>query len=357
MEFNGGLDERKRRILRAIIDDYISTAEPVGSRSIVKKYELGFSSATIRNEMADLEDMGYIDQPHTSAGRVPSDKGYRFYVDKLLQKKELTIKEIEAIKDSMEIKMKELNQIVKQASLAMSKITSYTSIATMPKMRKTSIKTIQLVPIENRKVLIIIITSLGEVRNTLINTIADVRADLLIELSNILNDSFAGLTIEEINIKIINDIDKKIRESREILIPILGEVVRSIGLLDDIDLSMEGATNIFNYPEFSNIIKAKEFLDVIGEKNVIYNLIDIDSREDSEPKQGINIKIGKENIVEEMKSCSIVTTTYCMGDIIIGSIGIVGPKRMEYGKVISAMEYIREIINKEIIRFINENQK
>ncbi|MEN8905893.1 MAG: heat-inducible transcriptional repressor HrcA [Clostridiales bacterium] len=349
MTIHGGLDDRKKKILRAIIDDYIQSAEPIGSRSITKKHELGFSSATIRNEMADLEDMGYLDQPYTSAGRVPSDKGYRFYVDELIKLKGLSKQEIESIKMAMNIKINELNQIIKQASKLMSEITNYTSLATTPQMKKTIIKAIQLVPIDKGKALLILVTNVGFVRNSLIRVKESIEADYLIKISNILNSRLSGITIEEVNIILIKEIEREIGREKDILSVVLDELVDCIRHIENTEVYLEGTTNIFKFPEYKNVLKAQEFLSILEEKKIVNSLM----RYDKDSKI-LNVQIGNENEIKIIKGCSLVTATYSFGDMVIGSIGIIGPTRMEYGKVISTVEYIRKKINEEINNFIDE---
>ncbi|MCX8131001.1 MAG: heat-inducible transcriptional repressor HrcA [Clostridia bacterium] len=342
------LDDRKMSILKAIIDDYIDTAEPIGSRTIARKHELGLSSATIRNEMADLEEMGYLAQPHTSAGRIPSDKGYRLYVDQLMKARELSSEEIDNIRRAMEVKINELNQLMKQASSVMSKITKYTSMAITPQMKTSILKAIQVVPIETGKALVIVVTNTGVVRNGLIKVADNISPDFLIKVSNILNNKLAGLTIEQINLPIIKEIEYEMGTYKEILIPILDSVADCITQIDELEVYLDGATNIFNYPEFRDVMKAREFLNVLDEKEILCRLL----KSNNFNNKGITIQIGTENDLQEIKECSLVTTTYSLGDLIIGSIGIIGPTRMEYGRVISAMNYIREKINQEINRLV-----
>ncbi len=344
------MDDRKMGILRAIIDDYIDTAEPIGSRTIARKHELGLSSATIRNEMADLEEMGYLAQPHTSAGRVPSDKGYRLYVDKLMGVKDLTVDEIESIKNAMDIKINELSQLIKQASQIMSKITRYTSMAVTQEMKKSILKAIQVVPIESGKALVIVVTNAGTVKNVIVKISERVLPDFLIKASNILNERLNNLTIEQINLPVIREIENEMGSSSEILIPILNGVAECISQIDNSEVYLNGTTNIFDYPEFRDVSKAKEFLHVLDAKEILHKIL---SRTDESNK--ISIHIGTENELDVIKECSLVTATYSLGDRIIGTIGIIGPTRMEYPKVISSMNFIRDKINQEICKLIGKN--
>ncbi len=344
------LDDRKRRILRAIIDDYIDTAEPIGSRTIARKHELGLSSATIRNEMADLEDMGYLAQPHTSAGRVPSDKGYRLYVDQLMEMRDLTANEVENIKKAMEIRINELSQLIRQTSIVMSQITKYTSIAVTPKMNKSVLKAVQVVPVDQGKALVIVVTDAGIVRNSLVKISDTVLPDFLIKISNILNDKLAGLTIEQINMPLIKEIEKELGQFKEILMPILDAVCDCANLVDNPEVYLDGTTNIFNYPEFRDIMRAKEFLNALDTRDTLFRIL-----QKGEVSPGISIQIGAENELEEIKGCSLITATYSLDSKVIGKIGVIGPTRMEYSRVISSINYIRRMIDEEIQKLIGEH--
>ena len=341
------LDDRKRRILQAIIDDYIDTAEPIGSRTIARKHELGLSSATIRNEMADLEEMGYLAQPHTSAGRVPSDKGYRLYVDELMKAKELTAEETETIKHALEVRINEMNQLIRQSSMILSKITKYTSLAMTPVSKKSSLKAVQVVPIQQGKALVIVVTNASVVRNSLVRVHESIMPDFLIRISNALNNKLVGLTLEQINADVIKEIEKELEISDEILLPILNAVADCINQVDHSEVYLDGVTNILNYPEFRDIMKAKEFLDVLDEKDLIYNLLNGRGSGDS-----VTVQIGEENAIKEIQECSLITATYSFGNITLGTVGVIGPTRMEYAKVISSMEFLKKKLNLEIIKLI-----
>jgi len=344
------LDDRKRKILHAIVDDYINTAEPIGSRTIARRHELGLSSATIRNEMADLEEMGYLAQPHTSAGRIPSDKGYRLYVDELMKVRELTIEEIESIKEAMEVKINELGQLIKQASAVMSRFTRYTSMAITPQIKKSILKAVQVVPISQGNAMIIVVTNTGTVRNCMVKVPKDLQPDYIIRVSNVLNDKLKALSVDKIEPGIIKDIENEIIIANETLMPILNGVKECINLIDNSEVYLEGTTNIFNFPEFRDLVRAKDFLNTLDEKEVLCKILSLSKTS----KKDINVQIGTENEIEELKDCSLITATYSVGDEIIGSIGVIGPTRMEYPKVISSINYIRKKINDEIAKLLGE---
>lgn len=341
------LDERKRRILQAIIDDYIDTAEPIGSRTIARKHELGLSSATIRNEMADLEEMGFLAQPHTSSGRVPSDKGYRIYVDQLMQTHELSLDEIERISTAMETKINELTQLIKQASAVLSRFTRYTSMAITPQMKTSTIKAIQVVPIESGKALVVVVTNAGIVHNNLIKISESIMPDMLIMVSSILNKKLSGLTIEQVNMRIISEIAREAGISGELLLPILESAADCINQIDNAEVYIEGTTNIFNFPEFRDLVKAREFMSLFDERSSLGRLF-----ADTSDNMDIIVKIGSENDITGIKDCSLITANYSLGGTFTGSIAIIGPTRMEYPRVISSMNYIRKKINEEINRLL-----
>lgn len=347
------LDDRKLNILKAIITDYIDTAEPIGSRTIAKKHELGLSSATIRNEMADLEEMGYLEQPHTSAGRIPSDKGYRIYVDRLIQLPQLDLEEIQAVSNALDVKINELGQLIRQASTILSKITKYTSVAISPELNNSVLKAVQVVPIESGKALIVVVTNTGVVKNTMIKINDSITPDTVIKFSHIVNEMLTGLTVDQINLPLIREIEVKLGMSKEIVLPILNGIADCIGQIDKSEVFLDGTNNIFNYPEFRDIDKAKEFLGALEEKEVIQKLL----RENSISDIGTDftIKIGNEIEIPKISSCTLLTTTYSVGDKVIGSIGVIGPTRMEYSRVIASMNYIKKRMNEEIYKLIGEN--
>lgn len=350
------MDDRKKRILQAIIDDYIDTAEPIGSRTIAKRHELGLSSATIRNEMADLEEMGYLAQPHTSAGRVPSDKGYRLYVDQLMRVYDLQQEEINKITSAMELRISELNQLIKQASAVLSHFTKYTSMAVTPPMKTSTIKAVQIVPIEIGKALAIVVTNTGIVRSNLIDTPDQMQPDTLNMISNALNKKLNGLAIEQVGRQLVSDIEKEIGLVPETLMPILHGVAECISQVDNTEVYVEGTTNILNHPEFRDIVRAKEFMSMLDEKSsIVKKLFDVSDKEE------FVIKIGSENDVSGFQDCSLIAANYNIGDTFVGTIGIIGPTRMEYSKVISSVNFVRNFVSKEISKLLgfgyNDDEK
>lgn len=341
------MDDRKKRILQAIIDDYIDKAEPVGSRTIARKYELGLSSATIRNEMADLEEMGYLAQPHTSAGRVPSDKGYRLYVDKLMPARSLNSAEIRELRSVVNTRVYELSQLLKQATAVLSNFTKYTSMAVTPKMRSSTIKTVQVVPIEAGKALVIVVNNAGIVRNALIKISEQATSEMLGRISNLLNDKLAGLTFEQADTEGIKTLGREIGVSGDIMQPILDGTADCIYQMGDHEMYVEGSTNILNHPEFKDMDKARQFLSMLDEKTSICRAV-----YDSTRPNGITVRIGSENDLSSIRDCSLVTVSYNVSDTMVGTIGIIGPTRMAYNKVISSISYMKKLVSEEISKLL-----
>lgn len=343
------LDDRKLRILKVIINDYIESAEPIGSRHISKNLEIGLSSATIRNEMADLEEMGFLEQPHTSAGRVPSEKGYRIYVDQLMDNIELSQNEISEISKGLEIKINQLNQLIKQASVIVSKITNYPSIVVTPTMKKSILKAVQVVPVEAGKAMIIVVTNSGIIRNVLVNIPVNIQPDYVISFSNLLNGQLAGHSINQITLTMLLEIEKKWGVPIELVAPVLDGIIECIEQIDKPEYYLDGSVNIFNYPEFHDISKAQRFLHAMEKHETLKRIVF------SEPSgTDLIIKIGAENDIEEMRGCSLLTASYSIGEEVIGTIGVIGPTRMNYSKVATSLNYIRNKINTELNHLISK---
>ena len=345
------LNERKCKILQAVIDEYIGTAEPVGSRAVSKIKELGLSSATIRNEMADLEEMGYLVQPHTSAGRIPSDKGYRFYVNELMTKYEPTLKELATLKTQMELELGQIDRIISDASNLLAHLTNYTAFLTSPQMKKGAIKTIELVPIDSSSMLIILVTHEGVMRNKRVNIPQGTTTEFIFSFSTLLKEKLAGLTIEEITAIRINEIKEAMQSNYEMLFPILGFISE---IVDDVrqeaNVYLSGTTNIFNFPEYSDINRAREFLEFLDDKPSLTKALLPPDSETSEPcdntRHEISVRIGTENELGIMQHSSVITANYYVGDKVMGKLGIIGPTRMDYGKAISKVGQISDALSK-----------
>jgi heat-inducible transcriptional repressor len=341
------LDDRKKTILKAIIDDYINTAEPIGSRTIARKHELGLSPATIRLEMADLEDLGFLIQPHTSAGRVPSDKGYRFYVDQLLDIDELTWDQMQKIKEGLEQKIHEVEQLVRTAACVLSKATNYTSMATSPFVHAITVKAVQLVWLEEKKLLVVLVVNGNIIKNAMIKLSDSMSKEVANLFSNYINERLQGIPLHHVAsvIQTMEPLDLNPR----LLKDVLDGLFQCFSQIDIIDYFLDGTRNILNYPEFKDLEKAKLFLEMMDKKDAVGTML-----KTHPSKNAMNIQIGHENELLEAKDCSVIITNYSFGDSIIGSIGIIGPTRMEYAKVIKYLNHIRKKINEEMSKLVKD---
>ena len=339
MSLDERLDDRKITILKAIIKTYLETGEPVGSRTISKYSELKLSSATIRNEMSDLEEMGYIIQPHTSAGRIPSDKGYRFYVDQIMLEKD---SEVTELKEMMVQKVDKLELVLKKMAQVLASNTNYAAMISGPSYHKTKLKFIQLSKVEKNKLLVVVVVEGNIIKNTMVDVSDELTDDELLNLNILLNSSLNGLTIEEINLEIISKLKDDAGIHSQVVDLVLGEVAEAIRAGgEDLQIYTSGATNIFKYPELSDSTKASELISTLEEKQLLNNLI-TSSLDDGEGKgTGIQVYIGNETPVQTMKDCSVVTATYELGDGMKGAIGIIGPKRMDYEKVVESLKTLK----------------
>lgn len=332
--------ERKMKILYSIIRDYIETAEPIGSRTIAKKYDLGISAATIRNEMSDLEEMGFLIQPHTSAGRVPSQKAYRLYVDELMDVSRLNEEMQQEIRDSYRQYVEEIDKAIKHTARVIAQLTSYTSMVSLPQMDSLDCKHVQLIPVEGDRVLMVVVTKENIINNYELKLSRSVGDDELQKLNNVLNHVVKGSTLKQIGEGLSNKLrDLTLGENQLLqeIVPIFKEVLlqRNENLVYS-----NGVTNIMNYPEFNDVGKAKDFLDVLEEKKSLAELLR------KAGHSGLNIVIGTENHIQAFQDCSIITTTYRMNGESIGTIGVIGPVRMNYEYVVSVMNFLSEELNK-----------
>lgn len=341
------LNERKRKILQAIIDEYIGTAEPVGSRAISKKQDLGLSSATIRNEMADLEEMGYIIQPHTSAGRVPSDAGYRFYVNQLMRRYQLGMEEIAKLQSELETRVNQLEKIIRRVALITSALTDYTTVVTAPAQSGETINKIDLVPIGAKQIVLIVVTH--TVRNRIMTV--DIDAQMCIQLAEILNKNLCGLSGDEITFDKIKELEREIQSCLnlhpKVLISIMNFVYETIAANEDAEIYVNNVKAILKYPEYKNVEKAREMFSFLDDKDNLKKLIC------SSDTEGISAKIGEENNLEVLKDCSLVTVNYSLGDKTLGKLGVIGPKRMNYAKVFASLDLISAEIDKLLSYYIN----
>lgn len=329
------MDERKTKILQAIIRNYLETGEPVGSRTISKYTDLNLSSATIRNEMADLEEMGYIVQPHTSAGRIPSDKGYRFYVDTMMEAKE---REISEIKETLLERQDRLEDMLRSVVKFLAKDTQYATMITAPTTHLNKLKFIQLSKVDVKHILAVVVIEGNVIRNRMIEVSDEINDETLLKLNILLNTQLNGLAIEEINLSMV----AKMKQQAGIHSGVIGEVVDAVieTLVEEKDLEVytSGANNIFKYPELADNANAARLITAFEEKELIGNLINDSTASEN---TGIQVYIGGENQNQNMQDCSVVTATYDLGDGMKGTIGIVGPRRMDYDKVVGTLKTIK----------------
>lgn len=340
-----GLSDRKMKILHAVIKNYLETGEPVGSRTISKYTDLHLSSATIRNEMADLEDLGYIFQPHTSAGRIPSDKGYRLYVDMLMQDKE---QELEELKSVMLEKTDRVEKVLKQAAKVLAANTNYATMVSSPVNRRNSLKFIQLSPVDAHQIVAVIVMSGNVIKNKIIDVGEMLGNETLLKLNMLLNTTLNGMSIEEINLGLIARLKEQAGIHSNVISDVLDAVADIIQVEDDMEIYTSGATNIFKYPELSDKQSAQEILNAFEEKQQLAELVT--ETLSSEENHGIQVYIGDEAPVKTMRDCSVVTATYDLGDGMKGTIGIIGPKRMDYEHVMKTLKTLQsklDAINKK----------
>lgn len=332
------LDERKYMILKAIIDDYILTAMPVGSRTISRKSGVGFSPATIRNEMSDLEELGYLAQPHTSAGRIPSNKAYRLYVESFMPRGEISLEEQIRINEYMHRRSGQVDDIIRAAADVLADTTQYTSVIVAPQIQTLRIKRVQLVPVADETALMIVVTSAGIIKDALISIPADITSEHLYRISEMLTSELAEHTLSEVR-QIFARMFRDLSSHRRLLGGVMQVMEEKLTEEAPEDVVIGGATKMLNYPEYSDIEKAKNFLSVFDSKEKLAGLL--------KKTNGIelSVRIGPENELEELKDCSLVTATYKVGNHGTGTLGIIGPTRMNYRRVVSVMEYMGDIIS------------
>lgn len=327
------LDERKITILKAIIKNYMDTGEPVGSRTISKYMDTKWSSATIRNEMSDLEEMGYIIQPHTSAGRIPSDKGYRFYVDQIMQEKDSEVTEIQEL---MIQRVDRLESVLKKLAKLLARDTNYAAMISGPQYHRNKLKFIQLSKVDAYKLLIVTVVEGNLIKNTIVTVQEDISQEELLNLNILLNSNLNGLTIEEINLAIISRMKEQAGPHGQVVDLVMNAVADAIKPdEEDLQIYTSGATNIFKYPELSDNQRASQLLSTLEHTETLQQLVSGGSS--SEGETGIQVYIGEESPVQAMRDCSVVTANYDLGEGIRGTIGIIGPKRMDYEKVLKTL--------------------
>ena len=334
------LDERKKKVLQAIVEEYINTAEPVSSGSITKGHGLDYSSATIRNDMAQLENIGFLDKPHTSAGRVPSAEGYRYYVNELLKEDNLTLEEIKYIQNKLKIKVNEIEDLTKVATTTLSEITHYTTVAVGPKADKQIIEEIKFVSLGQRMLMVVIVTDTGLVKETIIKFDEDITESQVDTLNNLFNTRLRGKPLSKIDKPMTEYIFSEVHYSIGIMNAIINQINKIIEEENN-NIFLEGAKRSFDLPEFKSMKVAKNFINLLDAKDEMLEIFNSGEAED------INVFIGNDDENSNLKDFSIITFKHTLGDKDLGTIGIIGPKRMDYAKVISVMKYISKKLNED----------
>ena len=324
------MDARKFRILQAIIDDYILTAIPVGSRTISKRQDMKLSSATIRNEMSDLEELGYLEQPHVSAGRVPSAKAYRLYVDELLREGKLKTDDAQSIREHFKTRSGKMEDVINRAAQVLSNITSYTSLAMGPNGAEMTVRNLQLVPISHRSALLVIVTDSGIIRDSVIHVDGELDSDALYAISRMLTERVSGRTLHETQ-QVLSFMSREFSEKHEVIDSISRLVAEAESSGNRTRIAFAGPSNILNFPEYSDVEKARTFLSLLETKDAILSLL--------EQRQSVafTVRIGPETGVPELSDCSVVTATYSLDNGTNGTIGVIGPTRMHYSRVLGVL--------------------
>ncbi len=337
------LNERKRQILRAVVVNYIKTAEPVGSRTVARSYPVGLSSATIRNEMADLEESGYLIQPHTSAGRIPSQQGYRYYVDNLMESYEESDDDFDLNSTLSAEKMREIEQIISNSTRVLSAATNQTSLIMGPQFKKSAFHQLRILPLDEQRGLVVLITDTGFIKNKVINLKQQLSQSELHQVVSYLNQKLYGLTIDQVTTSLINELKRDLFKRLEILEQSFILLEESLKEEKQIRVFLGGTTNILNQPEFKDVDKIRRMLNLFEQEPLLFKIL-----EDNSSEGDIVVRIGAENECEDIKECTLITGTYRIHDKTLGTLGVLGPTRMDYSRVISVMRRLVDHLNQSL---------
>ncbi|MBO4383986.1 MAG: heat-inducible transcription repressor HrcA [Clostridia bacterium] len=325
------LDIRKMRILQAIVDDYIMTAAPVGSRTVSKRSDMGLSPATIRNEMSDLTELGFLEQPHTSAGRIPSEKAYRLYVNHMMDQAKLTDDEAEYIKHHLDTRVHEVGEVIRQTAKVLSDMTNYTSMVLVPQLSGMKVKRISLIPVSEGSAMAVVVTNTGVTKNSMISIPESLTPEDIEKISKLITEKLDGHRLTEAIESVLPAIRAEVGEQADAVCEMLEDIERS---MSETDVEVVGASNILDYPEYSDAQKARSFLAEIETGSYLQQVL-----KDSSDVE-MSVRIGTDNDSPDLKDCSVITVTYKAGGKNIGSMGVVGPTRMDYGKVMAVLKYL-----------------
>ncbi len=336
------LTERKKKILRAVVESYIRTAEPVGSKAILDLTELKVSSATIRNELSDLTEMGYLEQPHTSAGRVPSPKGYRLYVNELMEEQRLSLEETKQINDALHLKMQELDKVIDQAGRMVSQLTNYPAFAVAGGRRRTTIQRYDLIMVDVNSFIVVVMTDSNVVKNKLIRLPTDLSQPQLQMLTTLLNASFVGKSLEELTPELMRVAEHAAGSAYGLISLVVSFAMDVLDSLEHSPVYTAGTSHILDHPEYRDVGKAQKLMSYLTEDRSLANVLDLPALNEDNTK----ILIGPENVADELKDTSVVLASYDIGDGMKGVIGVVGPTRMDYAKVAAKLSYVADGLSK-----------
>jgi len=338
------LNERKEQILRAVVVNYIKTAEPVGSRTVTRLYKMGLSSATIRNEMADLEELGFLVQPHTSAGRIPSQLGYRYFVDNLMEPDDLSDVDEQVIRSSLSFeKMREIEQIINNSARVLSSVTNQTSLIMGPQFKKSAFHQLRILPLDEKRGLVVLITDTGFIKNKVIDMQQQLTQAELHQVVSYLNQKLYGLTIDQVTTSLINELKRDLFKRLEILEQAFILLEESLKEEKQIRVFLGGTTNILNQPEFKDVDKIRRMLNLFEQEPLLFRILEETSNEND-----IVVRIGAENEYEDIQECTLITGTYKIHDKTIGTLGVLGPTRMDYSRVITVMRRMVDYLNNRL---------
>lgn len=340
------LDKRKRSILQAIVDDYISTAEPIGSRTIARKHDLGVSPATIRNEMADLELLGYIEQLHTSSGRIPSAKGYRFYVDSLLAPTQISEQEIALIKNWYQEKTRHVEEVFQETAKILSKITSNISLVLVPQVTQCAFKYLKFLPFDDCRTILVVVTDTGFVENKVIDIPRGLTFNDLQRIAEHINRRLSGVSFDNIELSILREIQNDMLIDVELFETAIGILKQALVVEKNERLYLGGTTQLLSQPEFKNVEKVKSFLDMLEEEHLLATILQKQKRDD-----GVIVTIGDENKFGGIQDCSMVQATYRVDGQVVGTVAVLGPTRMDYGKVMSVLEFMHNHLGEVLKKY------
>ena len=342
------LDDRKKQVLHAIVDDYVSTNDPVGSKALIERHNFKVSSATLRNDMAELEKLGYIEKPHTSAGRIPSDRGYREYVDSLMTVEKLSDEEQEAIKSHIDSSIDEVTDLIKNATQTLSETTGFVSLSMSPRLRKSFLTQLKILMIEPGKALVLMVLSAGVVKDKIVRIPNYITDEQIFKISNSVEKHLTGKPLDEITLITVESSVDNVELPQPLLKQVLYEAYSAIKQADELNIYLDGEHRMLQLPDFSTMGRARELLGTLSDSSMVAGYVNEIAGEEHSGDGSYMIRIGQEITLSGLEDCSFITATYNLTDSISGNIGVIGPKRMEYSKVISQIDFVTTTLNENI---------